>query len=354
MAYFSNQGTAIHSGAAGYGPLKAYQDGSLGRYRLRSIYSHRGQSIYNMSERNRKRLLTLTPKHRASTRGIGDGPLMAFQDGSLGGYGYGPMQAFQDGSLGASGAGPLMSFQDGSLGMPLFLESNGNIQQIEDPVSIHHGSMGEYFAATGEYFTGMAGCRGCGLGQDAGPAVLDLSDPDTLAELKLAMASAPWVLPFVGGAADEIELDLANPTWTPFTTQIVDAWMSGYHSFIVAASPEPPKNADGSLLTPEQTLVQLDQAFPLPDRIPTPDGVFFVFMAAQIMMQPPAEGQPPLIAPGSFPILQSFLAGADKKVLPPVIASESKQGNMLAVGLTIAAIALVGVAVMGSKKRGGK
>src|SRR5690606_25821710 len=118
-----------------------------------------------------------------------EGPMMAYRDGSLGGAGYGPSQAFRDGSLGESGSGPLMSYQDGSLGMPLFLETQQGLMQMEDPLVIRHGNLGEYFSGTGEYYeanrgtgeyfaatNGLRGCSSCGQASATAP-VLNLADP---------------------------------------------------------------------------------------------------------------------------------------------------------------------------------
>lgn len=345
MAFFSNQGTTIHSAAAG-GRLMAFQDGSLGRRRRRRIVRRR--------RRRPIRSLYSIYSQRAAIRGLGEyftgvagGPLMAFQDGSLGKADFGPLRAYEDGSLGAS-SGKLMAFHDGSLGMPLFLESGGELRHLDEPVTIHHGSMGEYFSGT-------AGCSGCGLGQAAATetAVFDLSDPASLQEFKMAVGYAPWVLPNIETGGEEIEADIANPRWTEFTTRLVDAWMSGYVQFLdgLAAGGSAPKKADGSPLSSTEVAAQLDAAFPLPNRYPTPEGLFFVFLGASIMMQPPAGGGDPLLPPGSLPIMQSTLASyPNVEVLPPVQGGVS-QANLMAIGVGVAAVALVGALAFGSKKK---
>jgi len=93
MAYYSNEGTQIHTAAAGLGampgPLMSFKDGSLGQ-----------------------------PAVRAYREGsLGLRPVRAYKDGSLGSLGAcpGPSMAFQDGVLG-SYSGKLMSFRDGVLG----------------------------------------------------------------------------------------------------------------------------------------------------------------------------------------------------------------------------------------------
>lgn len=120
MAYYGK--ADIHEGAAGVGntpPLKAFEDGSLGN----------------------------TP------------PLTAYQDGSLGMTP--PLTAYTDGVLGNTP--PMKAFQDGSLGYPLFIDG----KEVTQPMTIHHGPMGEYFSANGmgEYFSANAmGCVSCAMG----------------------------------------------------------------------------------------------------------------------------------------------------------------------------------------------
>lgn len=87
MAYFSDAGVPIHSGAAGLG-----QD---------------------------------------------SGALMSFRDGSLGLPQTGPLRSFRDGSLGQD-SGALMSFRDGSLGLPLYIDG----KLVRGPVNITHGTAG--------------------------------------------------------------------------------------------------------------------------------------------------------------------------------------------------------------------
>lgn len=328
----------------------------------------------------------------------------AYKDGSLGDYG--PLMSYQDGSLGAYG--PMMSYKDGSLGMPLFLETGDGIEQLETPVTIHHGPMGEYFspAPIGEYFSGTAGCTsGCGqihlkeyqaprrkiantlvqqrklmqkrrvnfgMGQTTGAppsaeavtaamasaissvtpnafsstkGTIDLSSPATVKEVKLAMVMSPWM--GIALQTPEAMLDVEDPIWTKMTVQIVGAWVSGYVEFLYA-QPTPPA-------TPKATFMDalLAEGFEGEFFVPNSLGlrhIYFGATAGSIQVgQNPAE---------AFPILTAFLAeetasGTDGTVLPPAIEGQvPTKGNMLAIGLGVAALAIVGVAVMGKKKRG--
>jgi LPXTG-motif cell wall-anchored protein len=121
-AYFSNSGSTIYSGAAGFndkgksmyrdsslvGPLRTYKDGSLG-----------GPVV---------------------------GMRRAFKDGSLGGPVVGMRRAFKDGSLGGPVVGMRRAFKDGSLGGCSSCQGTGEYFAAN--------GTGEYFAAngTGEYF----------------------------------------------------------------------------------------------------------------------------------------------------------------------------------------------------------
>lgn len=296
----------------------------------------------------------------------------AYKDGSLGGYG--PLMAYQDGSLGA-GPGPLMSFKDGSLGMPLFIETGDGIEQIETPVTIHHGPMGEYFSPRpiGEYFSGMAGCRGCsgGLGQapvayptpsgdavsqavtaamatvaavGSGAPTFDLSSPSAVKEVKNAMVVSPWVVGFAA-TVPEVMADVEDPVWTKMTVQIVGAWISGYVEFLYA-QPTPPA-------TPKATFMDalIREAFEGEFFVPNSLGlrnIYFGGTAGAI-----GVGISPAQA---FPLLTTFLSeetasGSEGGVLPPAIEGQvPTKGNMLAIGIGVAALALVGMAVMGKKK----
>lgn len=334
MAFFSNQGTMIHSGAAG-GPLRAFQDGSLGARRrwrrgpirksrrpvrsLYSIYNRRGMGEY--------------------FTGMAGGPLRSFQDGSLGKADFGPLRSYQDGSLGV-GSGPMMSFKDGSLGMPLFLESGGEVRALEEPVTIHHGTLGEYFSGT-------AGCRGCGLGQDASASTptLDLSNPDSVAEVKQAMVIAPWMSDVL--QTPEAMADVEDPLWTTMTVQIVGAWVSGYVEYLYG-QPSPP-----TISKVEYMDTLLAEAFEGEFFVPNTLGILNIYTGAVLgsssMGANPAE---------AFPRLTKFSKAATETgegdVLPPAIEGQAagiSQANLMAIGVGVAAVAVVGAIFLGSKKR---
>ncbi len=178
MAYYSNQGATIRSGAAGVGALMSFQDGSLGK-----LQAYQDGSL---------------------------GMLQAYQDGSLG-----MLQSYQDGSLGASPDG---------LGSPLYVETPSGSEVVDGPIIIHHGvvadqqvppavsgmgeyfapnrGMGEYFAPNrgmGEYFAtnglgkvGGCGCKGLGAALPAN--VLDLKNPEAITEAKTVMGMAPFMM----------------------------------------------------------------------------------------------------------------------------------------------------------------
>lgn len=391
MAYYSNQGVDIHQGAAGLLPLTAYKDGSLGgtvrlvkgkKYLLRGTYQghpgwvhlrntmsrsstfedprllERKASTFRMSFEAGKNTKMKLPNPQRDFRITSITPLKGTGETAM-------LQAYKDGSLGTYGL--LQSYKDGSLGMPLFLESGGELKQLEEPVSIHHGTVGAYGelqayrdGSLGEYFTGVGGCHGCGqvdpamltaataaneqavqaasqIAPFAGGPVLDLSDPAVLQEFKLALAVAPWTIAHTAGsAAAETEKDLATPFWTTFTTQLVDSWITGMPI--------------GKDRTPESQFAELDPLFPLPHRVPADAvGVALVGITAIGM----TTVTPPIVPPGSFPNLQQYLtevsAAGKGTVLPPKFKSGGANGMLLAFG--IAGAALVGMAVMGKKKR---
>jgi len=202
MAYYSNTGAEIHSGAAGLGvmatlvqgpdqkmesgaareitsmyappkkidrsklkykvifKLDVLQASRMDRVKFRRAVQRRGGEVVSLPDWNwygtmhypsrlnlgfqkfdgvNVQILSVDPLPQ-STKGVGHyGELMSYRDGVLGGVGAGPLQAFKDGSLGMSGSGPLMSYKDGSLGMPLFLETAEGSQLLDEPVVIRHG-----------------------------------------------------------------------------------------------------------------------------------------------------------------------------------------------------------------------
>lgn len=402
MAYYSNSGTQIHSGAAGL--LQSYQDGSLGVMAtltsggsnassnlLRSIYSSYSRIIDKFgSSVPRKQLPKGTPMWKITFRiyngkygylkeindtiraegglmleykkgdfgayygsmyypknmfsnrlfkdfvmtvigsvpvttsdkvsslgqngslqsyqdgvlgALGAGPIQSYHDGVLGGVG-GSLQAFQDGSLGMLGSGPLMAYHDGSLGYPLTLETSTGVQTLEDPVVIRHGA-GEYFTATGEYFSGTAGCSSCGMGQAAAPTVpvLNLSDPQVMKELKTAMLIAPWILVNLQSAADQVEADALDPNWTPFTTQIAEGWMQGYGPWMVSKL-----GGTAQAATAEEYTAAAQNGFVPPEQIPNALGVQAIFSVLEVIfLGEDGQGKNALMTPDQFPTLVTFV-----------------------------------------------
>lgn len=253
---------------------------------------------------------------------------MAYQDGVLGGYG-GPLQSFQDGSLG--GYGLLQAFEDGSLGA-----------DSERPIA----ASGEYFTATGEYFTGTAGCSSCsGLGAAAAGPALNLSDPATLLEVKSLIAYSPLMVANAGNPATQS--DLSDPKWTAYTTALVDQLlqlnaMQLLAQFDAATAEQRPKNPDGSVMTKEQfqtdLVADLGAAFPPPERYPSYDGI----MLLRAMVG---------TAPISVPNVDAFIKAAGTTggvVLPP---NQSKQANMVGIGVGVAVVALLGALFFTGKKK---
>jgi hypothetical protein len=391
MAYYSNQGSSIYSGAAGYGMLQSYKDGSLGvmatlvtggpakmESNALTIPNAPQSSIYSrpkpLPKQHWKASIKvdagITPAQRLALKreirkrggvlhladwnwyghytypymsalgvqyiggvrvavisqtplksGTGSaGPLRSFQDGSLGHIdpgklrayqdgSLGSLQAFEDGSLGSMSGGPMMAYQDGSLGslgFPLFETSKG-VQQVEEPRSVG-GGMGEYYAATGEYFSGMAGCSSCsGLGQSQAASatvpVLNLSDPQVMVELKTAMLVAPWMIVNMQQAADQIQADSLDPNWTPFTTQIAEAWMQGYGPWMVATLQGSAQSA-----TAEEYAVAAQQGFVPPEQIPNVLGVQAIFSVLEmIFLGEDGQGKNAVMTPEQFPNLVAFI-----------------------------------------------
>ena len=356
MAYFSNQGEKIFSGAAGlghYGPLRSFRDGSLGAMATMIDGSERCRARPELPECQKKLWSAnvryeetepeyiIVPPPRAhrlplkfATKSVyskysklipawGYGPvrgtMMAFKDGVLGSYG--PLQSFHDGSLG----GGLEAFHDGSLG-------------AENPTDI-----GEYYtaSATGEYFTGTAGCGSCG-GLGAAEATLNLSDPATLKEVKSLVAYSPLMVANAG--LPETQADIENPKWTAYTTQLVDQLLMLNAMQLSAqwdATPEAsrPKAADGSQLTKDQYLASvsdaLNAAFPSPERYPTYDGV----MLLRSMLA---------TAPISVPNVDNYIKAGGGPVSPP---NQVTQANMMGIGIGVAVVALLGALFFSGKKK---
>jgi hypothetical protein len=257
---------------------------------------------------------------------------MAYQDGVLGSYG-GPLQSFQDGSLG--GYGLLQAFEDGSLGA----DSERSI-----------AASGEYFTGTagmGEYFSGTAGCGSCsrGMGAVAAEPVLNLSDPATLLEVKALIAYSPLMVPNVGNPATQT--DINDPKWTAYTTSLVDQLlqlnaMNVLAQFDATAADQRPKNPDGSVQTKEQFQAQLvgdlGAAFPPPERYPSYDGI----MLLRAMLG---------TAPINVPIVDAFIQSAGTTggvVLPP---NQSRQANLMGIGVGVAVVALLGALFFTGKKK---
>lgn len=365
MAYFSNTGAKIYSGAAGVpGLLRAYKDGSLGV--MATMIRGSGQKWHSnvRYEEDPEEVFIKPPPQPPLRRGLFSiysmysrrpkrplqpvrGTLMAYQDGVLGGYGQGPLQAFQDGSLGASGAGPLQSYQDGSLGYPLFLDTPAGRQVLEEPVTITHGA-GEYYSATGEYFSGTAGvggCGSCGVGAAASQPVLNLSDPATLFEVKSMIAYSPLMAN--NANLPETQTDLKSTKWTAYTTALVEqllnlSAMQAVAAYDAAPAGQKPKGADGAELTKEQYLAllgaEIEKSFPPPERYPSYDGIMFLrtLLAS---------------APVSLPKVDAFITAAGTTgglVLPP---NQAKQANIVGLGIGAAALALGAVLLFSKKKR---
>jgi hypothetical protein len=315
MAYYSDSGSKIHSGAAGLGSSK---------------------------------------------------DIMAYKDGVLGGVGAGPLQAFKDGSLGAAG-GPLQAFEDGSLGMPLFLETPSGSMQLEDPVVIRHGNLGgtlqaykdgvlgEYFqSGVGEYFTGMAGCSSCGqsdipANKPASTPILNLSDPAVMLELKNAIAAAPWLLVHAQLAADQLEADLKNPKWTDYTRQLAEAWMQGYGPWAASTL----NSGGNSNTTDVQTYTAAAQeGFEPPSQIPNTLGVQAIWSVLQFaFMGEDGQGKNAMFTPSQFPNLLQFVAAVQANNGEGAVAYVSKEmntANMVTFG--IGALAVAGILYLALKK----
>lgn len=463
MAYYSNSGTQIYSGAAGYGLLQSFRDGSLGAMatvvdgsepvssgaKIRTVYSTYSRRIGNKygSIVTRKKLPAGTPMWKVlfrvdngkygyvrnindairaqggvlldykkgeygtyygsmyfprnlytmqwfggvpvtiigSTRAttsdkvsslgagplqsyqdgsLGAGPLQSYQDGSLGadpsqayhdgvlgGVG-GSLQAFQDGSLGMLGSGPLMSYRDGSLGYPLTLETSTGVQTLEDPVIIRHGA-GEYITATGEYFSGTAGCSSCGVGQ-VSPAtipVLNLSDPQVMKELKTAMLVAPWILVNLQSAADQVEADALDPNWTPFTTQIAEGWMQGYGPWMVSKL-----GGTAQAATAEEYTAAAQNGFVPPEQIPNALGVQAIFSVLEVIfLGEDGQGKNALMTPEQFPNLVAFVGAVRANNGQGEVAFAKKglfgQASAMQIGLGALVIGSLVYLAFGKKRR---
>lgn len=452
MAYYSNKGAQIHSGAAGYGLLQSYQDGSLGvmatlvdgglpyssgMMKIRTVYSSysRGDKFGSKVPRKKlpsgtqmwkilfrvdnakpdslrkindairaqgglmldfkngdygtaygsmyypKNLFTAqswngvwvtiigstlaTTSDKLSLRGLGNGPLQAYKDGALGagpmqsyhdgvlgGVG-GSLQAFQDGSLGMLGSGPLMSYQDGSLGYPLTLETSTGIQTLEDPVVIRHGA-GEYYSATGEYFSGTSGCNSCGSLGQAAPAtvpVLNLSDPQVMKELKTAMLVAPWILVNLQSAADQVEADALDPNWTPFTTQIAEGWMQGYGPWMVSKL-----GGTAQAATAEEYTAAAQNGFVPPEQIPNALGVQAIFSVLEVIfLGEDGQGKNALMTPAQFPNLVAFVGAVRANNGQGEVSFEKRglfaQASMMQLGLGAIVIGSLVYLAFGKKRR---
>ena len=195
MAYYSNQGAQIHSAASGLGvdagPLRSYQDGSLGD----------------------------------------PGALMSFQDGSLGMPLY-----LQTPSGGMQKIDEPMTIIHGDVPAPPPLRGAGEY--------FAPNGMGEYFATSG-----LGGCNSCGLGQAADEVILDMKNPEVVREVKIAMGMAPWMVPFISGPAESLEFDegfFENPIWDAESTRFAQHYVEG----MKAAIPSSAALADSMFVAP--------------------------------------------------------------------------------------------------------
>lgn len=304
MSYYSNEGQNIYQGAAGYGKLRAYKDGSLGCARPR-------------------------------------GAAGEYFSGAGGG---GVLQAYQDGSLGDPGM--LRAFQDGSLGGPLFLEDESGVRQLETPVTITHAPMGEYFTGPGgggplsPYRNGVLGAV------EMGGPTLDLNNPAVMKELKIAMGAVIAGTSYI----NEFPLEFyEDPSWGSEGTKLATYWWGAAVNITVLAL----ATTKGAALSSEevgQVTDQIGKGLVEPARYPNALGVVNVVSLAG------AAGVP--VPPDKIPLLTAFAtaakaaAGPDGAprgdVIPPGGGGFLKS-NAAAFGL--AAVALVGIALVFRKKR---
>ena len=302
MAYYSNQGAAIHSAVGGVGQPQS-------------------------------------------------GPLMAFRDGSLGIPP--PVHAFRDGSLGAE-AGPLMAYKDGSLGMPLYIDSSSTgLRRIEEPITIIHGDVpapgpirgaGEYFSSMGEYFStsGLGGCTACG--QVAQEVVLDMKNPEVVKEVKTAMGIAPFMIQHVSGPATELQFDVAffeNPVWDAEATRFAALYKEEVKAF------DPSKAA------------LVDAMFVAPNLFPNAFGITNIMTLAGY---PPAsaEDQAHFEHVPTLVLFYNDTVGEGKptgRVIPPFLTLAEQQAgtgikaaHMVAVGLGVVVIFGV-IAIVSAQRR---
>jgi hypothetical protein len=144
----------------------------------------------------------------------------------------------------------------------------------------------------------------------------------------------------------EVTNDIEDPVWTKMTVQVVGAWVSGYVEFLYS-QPNPPATPKAAFMDALLAESFVGEFF-VPNALGIRNIYFGATLGATSVGMNPAE---------AFPIMTEFLSaetasGADGGVLPPAIEGQStKGGNMLALGLGVAALAIVGVAVMGKKKR---
>lgn len=279
---------------------------------------------------------------------LGAGPLQSYHDGVLGGIG-GSLQAFQDGSLGMLGSGPLMAYQEGSLGFPLTLETSTGVQTLEDPVVIRHGA-GEYFTATGEYFSGTAGCSSCGQSPATIP-VLNLSDPQVMKEIKTAMLVAPWILVNLQSAADQVEADALDPNWTQFTTQIAEGWMQGYGPWMVSKLGGTAQGA-----TAEEYTAAAQNGFVPPEQIPNALGVQAIFSVLEVIfLGEDGQGKNALMTPEQFPNLVSFVGAVRANGGQGEVAFQKRglfgQASVMQIGLGALVVGSLVYLAFGKKRR---
>jgi len=208
MSYYSGTGMKIRQGAAGVG---RYFQGLPPQVRADGIFQGGVGEYFDAGP------------------GVDPPAAMAFQDGVLGGSrgdiwtdqvgtDPGPLMSFHDGSLGAcQGCGVGASYEQAAagIGYPLFIDGKA----VESPTNIYHGPVAPVGALR---YGPLRAYREGSLGA-ADPHVVDLTDPDTMKEVKgavglfvpeLTMAQPTTENPNVG--ADYFSADFyADPVWGP-------------------------------------------------------------------------------------------------------------------------------------------
>ncbi len=369
MAYYSNKGAQIHSGAAGYGLLQSYQDGSLGvmatlvdgglpyssgMMKIRTVYSSYSRGDKFGSKVPRKKLPSGTQMWKIlfrvdnakpdSLRKINDairaqgGLMLDFKNGDYGtAYGsmYYPKNLFTAQSwngvwvtiigstlattsdklsLRGLGNGPLQAYKDGALGagpMQSYHDGvlggvGGSLQAFQD------GSLG--MLGSGPLMSYQDGSLGYPLTLETSTGIQTLEDPATVPVLNLSdpqvmkeLKTAMLVAPWILVNLQSAADQVEADALDPNWTPFTTQIAEGW---MQGYGPWMVSKLGGTAqaATAEEYTAAAQNGFVPPEQIPNALGVQAIFSVLEVIfLGEDGQGKNALMTPEQFPNLVAFV-----------------------------------------------